>query len=164
MDARRTFLALLALTVPLSSLLGLAPAMGVGGPEMFPAVWSANLWGDLAFAAGTVAATVAVARVMDRVQPGRRGLAFAAGVPVAFLLHWAAYAVAWTLTFASFGEDAPFLAVQPVGFGEALVFTVQWGWMGLAVMSLASPGLALWALARDDKARSAAEPPDPRSP
>ncbi len=64
MDARNRSAIILALTVPLSSLLGLARAMEETGAGTFWDVWAANLWGDLVFTAGTVATGWAVTRLV----------------------------------------------------------------------------------------------------
>jgi hypothetical protein len=154
MDTRLQRL-LLAVTVPLSSLLGLARAMEEAGAGLFYDVWAANLWGDLVFIGGTVGAGLAIRHLVARVvaPPAWR---FAAAVPAAFLLHWAVYACSWTLTGAS-GDDG-FFAVQAGNFAEAWPFTLEWGWIGLLAMALLGPALALRTVAKAPEAASASIP------
>ncbi len=93
MDARQRTLLLMVVTVPVSSLLGLARAMKETGAGTFVDVWTANLWGDLAFTAGTVAVGWAIARLMARLHPRHGRVSLVALAPVALVLHWAIYAL-----------------------------------------------------------------------
>lgn len=157
MDARRVSAWALLLTVPLSSLLGLARAMAEEDPGLFGDVWSANLWGDLVFMGGTVAAGLAVARLVRRLRPGLGGLAFAVAAPASFLLHWAVYALSWTLTGPQMFDGGSFVGVTLEGFPDAWSFTAKWGWPGLLAMAAISPALA-WS--RPESAeRAEATPP-----
>ena len=150
MDARTRNVLLLLLTVPASSLLGLARAMMRMDGSIFASVWKANLWGDLAFVAGTVAAGA----VLLKALPGwlrRWGMAgLGLSAVLALLLHWAVYALAWGFTVQSFSDHAahPFLSFGyqwSAGDGNVAIFTWQWGWPGLAAMAFIGPALAHWA-------------------
>ncbi len=145
MDARNRSAIILALTVPLSSLLGLARAMEETGAGTFWDVWAANLWGDLVFTAGTVATGWAVTRLVAGTGSLQGKGALAVAVPASFLLHWAVYAFSWTLTGNAFGDGGEFFFIQVDGFLESWQFTWEWGWPGLAAMAFVSPALA-WAL------------------
>lgn len=146
----------MALAVPLSSLLGLAIAMSYGA-EAFFEVWGANLWGDLAFTAGTMAALVAAARFVPYgTDPGhRRRLALAA--PLSFLLHWTVYALSWLQTGAAL-DHGHFLSVNAAGLGESYQWTLGWGWPGLLAMSIYGPVLA-WRVQRAGDPVAAPAPP-----
>jgi hypothetical protein len=145
---RRTTLAalLLAALVPASSLLGLARAMlDQDGLATFAAVWKASLWGDLAFAGGTVAAAWAVA-VAGRSQPVASwplAVRMPLAVAASFLLHWNVYAVSWSFTgnAANTPEDAGqhFFAWTFGNLGDAWGWTFEWGWPGLLLCALAVP-------------------------
>jgi hypothetical protein len=146
MDARRVSTLVLVLTVPVSSLLGLARPMSKVGAQVFGDVWTANLWGDLIFTGGTLAAGWAAARLVQRLRPSGPSLAAVAAVPVAFLLHWAVYACAWTFT----GANDGFLDPSPHGFGRAWAFTFEWGWIGLLAMAAMGPALA-WSQGKAER-------------
>lgn len=149
MDARARTWILLAITVPLSSLLGLLRAMLRMDASIFASVWKANLWGDIVFVAGTLAAGQVVAAGARRWVPrwGLRGLGLSTAC--ALLLTWATYALAWSCTALSFDDHTahPFAAFAfqwSAGAGNAAIFTWQWGWPGILAMALLSPALALW--------------------
>ncbi|MCA1811016.1 MAG: hypothetical protein LC623_03275 [Halobacteriales archaeon] len=162
---RRTTLAalLLAALVPVSSLLGLARAMlDQDGLATFAAVWKASLWGDLAFAGGTVAAAWVVAVAGQRL-PAFGSWPLAARLPPAvaasFLLHWAVYAMSWSFTgnAANTPEDAGqhFFAWTFGNLGDAWGWTFEWGWPGLLFCALAVPLAAAllerrWAMPHGD--------------
>jgi hypothetical protein len=150
MDARRRDVLLLALAVPASSLLGLLrPMLEEGNLRVFGQVWAANAWGDLVFTAGTIAASWVVARWIARTPEDRRGDRLAFAAIGAFVLHWAVYAVAWTLTGWAYSGHG-FWGVHLGGFPDAWMFTLQWGWPGLAAMAIAGPGVT-WAVLRHGK-------------
>src|ERR1051326_1206382 len=147
MDARARTWILLALTVPLSSLLGLMRAMLRMDGSIFADVWKANLWGDAVFVAGTLATGALVARAL-RAWVGRWGaLGLGLSAACALLLTWATYALAWSCTALSFSDhaDHPFAAFAfqwSAGDGDAAIFTWQWGWPGILAMAVVAPALA----------------------
>lgn len=132
--------------VPFSSFFGLLrPQLEIQGEgNMYWNVWSQNFWGDVIFVAATLAAAWLTWRVMDRLRA--QGLAFmlGAGMVVGFLLHWVAYALAWSVT----GANKSFWGLA-VSFYEdsynVFSFTLDWGWIGLVASALLFP-LACQAL------------------
>jgi len=157
MDGRVRNVLLLAATVPVSSLAGLGKAMATtDGWPLFLGIWEANLWGDLVFALGTIAAGLAVLAVVRRGRHRRAGATWALAVPLSFLLHWAVYACAWTFT----GEADHFWSARVDGFPHAWDFTWTWGWPGLLLMAALGPALAL-AVRRMDARAAAAAPAGP---
>jgi hypothetical protein len=160
-------LLLLAL-VPVSSVLGLArPMVQLDGWGLFVDVWKANLWGDLAFTAGTVLAGWAAARLVRRLAAAgwpAWGCGLAA-VPASFLLHWAVYAVSWSFTGNASDSAAHagqrFLAWTFGRFGDAWGFTFSEGWIGLVACAILVPLAAGWALAQEREAVPGAAAPQP---
>lgn len=152
MDARRRRLALVA-AVPASSVLGLALAMLNGGVQVFGAVWSANLWGDLLFVGGTVGSLRLVEHFVAQWPTGRKGRIGRVVVAVALSLglHAFVYGFAAWQTLAAMDGDDGFLAFNgrladlPLAGYVALI----WGWVGLAAMALLTPWFA-WACQRAD--------------
>jgi len=150
MDRKLAALLLIGL-VPASSVLGLArPMLDQDGWNTFVAVWRSNLWGDLVFTGGTVAAAWAVAvlgrRWATRLEPS--GPLWLAMVPLSFMLHWAVYAFAWAFT-GNGAESAPesgrhFFDWTFARLGDAWGFTFQWGWIGLLFCAVAVPLIAYW--------------------
>src|SRR5688572_4821052 len=100
---------LLIAFVPISSLLGLARPMKEVGGRVFIDVWVANFWGDLVFTAGTIAAGLAVGLLVSRAlkvpDPSRTGLLIAS-VGLSFVLHWAVYALSWSITSTGLFREA----------------------------------------------------------
>jgi hypothetical protein len=142
--------------VPVSSVLGLLRPMLEHGGDWFGKVWGANLFGDIVFTLGTVAAVLGTAGIMRRVAMVSAGSApwttLGVGVAASFILHWAVYAFAWSFTFGSIADSAahPFLdfTFSMAGTqGNAWVFTFQQGWIGLLFAALAAP-LATWWVSR----------------
>lgn len=142
-EERRLWAALLlVLFVPASSLLGLARPMAELDGGLFLDIWRANLWGDLAFTLGTVAAGAATGRLVAWAwrDPARRPAALAA-VPLSLALHWAVYALAWSFT----GPSDGFWSWSFAPEAGVWRFTWDWGWPGLLFCACAAP-VAAFAL------------------
>lgn len=99
-------------------MLGLAHPMIVASPMMFVIVWKASLLGDAVFIAGMVGTYA-----LSRITPG------ALAIPVALVMTWFTYAVAWSITGSAlefndgFGDNAP-------------TFVLQWGAAGVIACGL----------------------------
>lgn len=186
MVARPVAIPLLVCTVALSSVLGLARAMTdepvEGGWGILGDVWGANVYGDLVFVTGTIAASalcaIGMVRALQRTRTTPEAiLGFLVIVGVGLLLHWAVYAFSWSLSSegtleryfersgdgeegdTSFWEwnwdmryDEPLLGLE-----SAWTFTWCWGWAGLTATSLLVPAIT-WAMAVQRRSRSASHP------
>lgn len=130
-----------ALFVVAGSLLGLAHPMILAGPGMFVAVWSASLPGDAVFVAGMVGTYFAARKTPD-----------ALAIPVALVLTWLTYAVAWSITGSAMDFD-------DAAGDHAPVFVLQWGAAGVIAC-----GLWPWVQrSLEEKAMQAAGSPLPES-
>lgn len=136
----RAYVVLLAVLV--NSFFGLLRPMMEAGADIFVDVWTASLFGDLLFTAGTIGVVYAGRWMMFHEAAGVRAMAWLA-VPV---LNLFVYALAWTATSgAMFNGETMWFAFR---------FVAEWGWIGLAVSALVAGGAA-WAGPDRLRARSA---------
>lgn len=190
--ARPIVIPLLVCTVALSSVLGLTRAMTDepvdGGWGILGDVWGANVYGDLIFVTGTITASALCALAMVRALQRTRTtpeaiLGFILVVGIGLLLHWAVYAVSWSLsgegTLESYferngdsdGEHTSFwswswdmMYDDPLlGLESSFTFTWCWGWAGLTATALLVPAVT-WAMAVQGRSQAASGPPTNQTP
>lgn len=184
--ARPIAITLLVCTVAVSSVLGLTRAMTDepvdGGWGILGDVWGANLYGDLVFVTGTIGASalcaIAMVRALQRTRTTPEAiLGFLLIVGIGLLLHWAVYAVSWSMsmegTLESYFERNGDSDEADTGFWEwnwdmaydepmlglesAWTFTWCWGWAGLTATALLVPAIT-WAMAVQRRSRPSSRP------
>ena len=156
------------LLVPVSSLLGLWPAMTTAGVDTgngwttFREVWAANFWGDLVFTLGTIAAacgTVWFGKIFWDV--GRKKSSWLISAPLSFFSQWVVYWLSASLTLnAGFFGPVHFLQFSFQPGGDTFLFVLSWGIPGLAFAAMAAPIAGLLLFGTSSKgADDAAAPP-----
>jgi len=141
----RTWWPYAILAIPVSSLLGLLIVALNEGLGALGAWWSANLWGDLVFAAGTFGAFWLSATVAS--AEGRpTGVRFAIAAVVGFVANYAVYLLAASLSFESSGFLSLHLASSSPTEGPAVraITVLRYGLAGIVGMSFAGPLVGLF--------------------
>jgi hypothetical protein len=114
-----------------SSLAGLVRVL-----QVFAVVWAANLWGDLLFTIGTVAAFVGAWRIGVRTHP-------AVGAVAGFVLHWVVYAASFAITGVAMSEESDgFFGLRAGNPAESAALVLQVGWPGLVADAVAAGWLS----------------------
>lgn len=123
---RASWWPLIALSVPVSTLLGLGREAIAQGWGFVGEVWGASIVADILFVLGTAAATWFSAwLVLGPGKPGPGRLALAAAA--AFVLHAATYVLSWSLA----GPELGYAGLS----GTTVTNVLGGGVLGLAVMT-----------------------------
>lgn len=141
----RTWWPYAILAIPISSLLGLLIVILNVGLGTVGAWWSANLWGDLVFAAGTFGAFW-LSSTLASAEGRPTGVRFAIAVVVGFVAHYAVYLLAASLSFESSGFLSVHLATSSAteGLGERAINLLRYGLAGIVGMAFAGALVGLF--------------------